>query len=601
MVLEDKSKIRNFVIISHIDHGKSTLADRFLELTNTIPKSKITPQYLDKMGLEKKHGVTIKMHPVRMVWQKEDAQSRHILNLIDTPGHADFSYEVSRALAAVEGAVLLVDATQGIQAQTVFNLEMAERQGLVIIPVINKIDLESAQIDKTKKEILGILKTQTEDIISISAKRGDGTVSLIKKIIAKIPPPKVNLNLPFRGLVFDSLYDAYQGVVVYVRVIDGKIKDNDRIHFLKGGVEGRVQEVGVFCPDFQKTKILEAGEIGYIKTGIKEIDKIKVGDTIVLSEFCQKTFPLPGFQVSKPIVFSDFFPQNSNNFDAFKKAILNLHLNDSSFSFAPQEREFIGRGYRLGFLGLFHLQIISERLREDYGIDLIVTHPTVSYKILKLNSEEIIANSPEDFPENFSKVYEYFSFVEIITPAVYLNKIYNLINNFGAEILETKNIPGFKKLKLIIKMPLRRLMENFYDELKSASCGFASMNWEIIDWQESDLVKLDILIAQRKEPSLSRVVEKAKIEKEARKMVQKLKKYFPPQLFSVPLQASLGGKIIARETVKALRKDVTAPLYGGDVTRKKKLLEKQKAGKKKLAKTTKINIPSEVIIKMLKE
>lgn len=598
---ENKSKIRNFVIISHIDHGKSTLADRFLELTNTLPKDKITPQYLDRMGLEKKHGVTIKMHPVRMVWQDKDSQLKYILNLIDTPGHADFSYEVSRALAAVEGAILLVDATQGIQAQTIFNLEMAQREKLVIIPAINKIDLESAQQDKTKKEILDILGNKIDDdIIAISAKRGDGVISLIEKIIEKIPSPQINFELPFKALVFDSLYDIYQGVVVYVRVIDGQIKNNDRIYFLREGIEARVQEVGIFSPNLQKTDVLESGQIGYIKTGIKEVERIKVGDTIALSDYREKISPLPGFQVPKPIIFSDFFPQDSNDFDIFKKGILNLHLNDSSFTFTPQEREFIGRGYRLGFLGLFHLQIISERLTEDCRIDLIITHPTVSYKILTLDGKEIIANCPEDFPESFLKVYELFCKVDIITPAIYLNKIYNLINNFGAEIIETKNISGFDKLNLIIKLPLRRLMENFYDELKSASSGFASMNWEILDWQESDLIKLDILIAGRKESSLARIVEKNNAEKEGRKMVQKLKEYFPPQLFPVPLQASIGGKIIARETVKALRKDVTAPLYGGDVSRKKKLLEKQKAGKKKLAKVGKINIPSEVIIKMLK-
>lgn len=623
MMADKFSLIRNFTIISHVDHGKSTLADRFLELTETIPKEKIGEQYLDKMSLEKERGITIKMHPCRMVWQAPNMEGKQefVLNLIDTPGHVDFSYEVSRALAAVEGAVLLVDAVKGIQAQTVANLELAKDENLTIVPAINKIDLPQAKEEETKEELAKILSISEDEILSISAKNGIGIEKLLSVIIKKVPPPTANLDSPLKALIFDSKYDLFQGVVAYIRVFEGEIRKGDKIYFLRKKIEEEVKEVGYFSPEFIQKEKLSAGEIGYIKTGVKEPEKIRVGDTIIKSgienESSGREFPagkksekskvadvkpLSGYNEPKPMIFTSIFPKEPSNFENLKKGIEELHLSDPSFTFEQERKEVLGIGFRCGFLGILHFEIVLERLKSEFSLFLLVARPTVLYKIIGKDNAEHLIYSPEDWLEatEVKEIKEPWIEAEIIASQKYFNNIFQLLSLFKANFLSSESL-GKDKIKIYIEMPFRKLIENFYDKLKTVSQGFASMSFKIGEMRAADLVKLDILVLRKKETTLSKIVGRSEAEREAREIVKKLKETFPSQLFSVPIQAAIGGKIIARETVKAKRKDVTAPLYGGDVTRKRKLLEKQKKGKKKMEKEGKINIPNEVIIGLLKE
>lgn len=623
--------IRNFVIISHIDHGKSTLADRFLEITKTIPKEKMREQYLDRMSLEREHGVTIKMHPVRMRYylnfpisdlefrdrlkaQGLESDSEFILNLIDTPGHVDFSYEVSRALAAVEGAILLVDVLKGIQAQTLANLELAKKENLIIIPVINKIDLASReQIEKRKEEISQFLSEEIDsflsldkkEILEISAKKGTGTENLILKIIEKIPPPKKETEKPFKALIFDSRYDPFFGVIAYLRVFEGKIKKGEKIYFLRKKIEGIAKEIGYFSPELKEGKELLAGEIGYLKTGIKDPEKIRVGETLIKSPIpdLYSIKALEGYQEPNPVVFSSIFPKEPSTFNDLRKAIEELHLSDPAFFYEREEKKGIGVGFRLGFLGIFHFEIILERLKKEFNLSFFIIRPSVSFEIIeKDKNESYFISSPQDFPESIKikEIREPWVKIEIFTPPSYFNNIFQLFPFFKINLLSNEYF-GKNMLKIIAEMPFRKLIENFYDKLKSVSQGFASLNFKIIDWRSAFLIKLDILILKKIEPTLSKIIEKDELEREARRAVERLKEIFPPQLYSVPLQAAVGGKIIARETIKAKRKDVTAPLYGGDVTRKKKLLKKQKLGKKKLLEKAKIALPQEIILNLLKE
>ena len=608
-MLQNFKQIRNFTIISHIDHGKSTLADRFLELTNTVSKEKIGNQYLDKMSLERERGITIKMHPCRMEWKDlsaEDSSSKYILNLIDTPGHVDFAYEVSRALAAVEGAVLLVDASKGVQAQTVANLELAKKEGLIIIPAINKIDLFNARIKETKKELSDVIGVSEGDILEISAKTGKGIENLILEIKNKIPRPENGEKKPFKALIFDSHYDQFQGVVAYVRVLEGEIKERDKIFFLRKKSDGEVKEVGFFSPGENKKEKLSFGEIGYIKTGIKNPGEIRVGDTIVSKSLNIKNQdilikPLAGYEETRPVIFTSIYPREPSSFEDLKKSIEELRLSDPSFTFEEERKEVFGTGFRCGFLGLLHFEVVLERLKKEYSLSLLVARPTILYKIIDKNEKEFLISSTEDWKNSseISKIKELFVDIEIITPQKYFNDVFQLFLDFKIEFNLSENF-GKDKLRIKAKMPFRKLIENFYDKLKSASHGFASMNFTKGEWRDANLVKLDILILKKNEPSLSKIVEISESQKEAREVVEKLKENLPRQLFSVPIQAAIGGKIIARETVKAKRKDVTASLYGGDVTRKNKLLDKQKKAKKRMQKEGKINIPNEVIIKLLR-
>ena len=618
--------VRNFVIIAHIDHGKSTLADRFLELTETVPQEKMRPQFLDMMDLERERGITIKMQPVRMNYTL--SLKPYTLNLIDTPGHVDFSYEVSRSLAAVEGAILLVDGTRGIQAQTIANLELAKKQGLVIIPAINKIDLSNARIEESAAEIANLLGIEKSEVIKISAKHGTNVKELLLTVIKKIPPPKGNQDAPLRALIFDSKYDLYKGVIAYVRIKDGKIKKDEKIYLIAAKTEGETKEVGFFKPGLAPDKELKAGEIGYLATGVKEPGKVMVGDTItkskiknrasiygseggkngeVLFDFQKsKTLevkPLPGYREPKPMVFVSIYPEDPEKFDLLREAISKLKLNDAALTFEPEMKEALGRGFRCGFLGSLHAEIVSERLQREFNLNLVISTPSVVYKIIDRKNQEELIKSATDWPENLSQVKETqepWIRLEVMTPIGYLGRVMEVLQGLEAEYKEKKYF-GQDKILLIYEAPLREVISGFYDKILGATQGFASMNYEILGFRGADLVKLEILIAGKKEEALSKIVPQIRALQEGSKFVKKLKEILPPQQFSVALQATISGKIIARETIKARRRDVTAPLYGGDYTRKRKLLERQKRGKKELKEKAQIRIPSKVFFEMLKE
>ena len=590
--------IRNFCILAHIDHGKSTLADRFLELTKTVPKEKMRPQYLDNMDLEREKGITIKMAPVRMIYKN------YILNLIDTPGHVDFSYEVSRSLAAVEGAILLVDATKGIQAQTIANLELARKQKLVIIPAINKIDLPQAKIKETKEDIAKLLDIPESEIFEISAKYGTNVEKIFEAIIEKVPPPKSDFLKPFRALIFDLKYEFFKGVIAFVRVFEGEIEVNEKIFLLLNKVEGQVKELGYFTPELKSQKKLTAGEIGYIATGIKEAGKVRVGDTITkFSIFNSQSLiePLPGYQEPKPMVFASFFPQNPDDFDLLKDALVKLKLNDPSLIFEQETKQGLGRGFLCGFLGTLHAEILAERIRREYKINLIISNPSVLYKVINNKGQEINIRSAANWPEpsQIRETLEPWIKLNIITPQIYLGRVLELLKTFEAKQISIDYL-GSEKVILIYEAPLRKIISGFYDKLKSISQGFASMNYEFLEYKKSDLVKLDILIAGKKEEAFSKIVHRKEAYEVGKKTVEKLKETLPAQLFAVALQAAISGKIIARETIKARARDVIAPLYGGDYTRKRKLLEKQKRGKKELKEKGRISIPTNVYFEVFK-
>jgi len=588
--------IRNFVIISHIDHGKSTLADRLLELTGTVLLNNMRPQYLDMMDLEREKGITIKMQPVYMKYVFKGHQ--YFLNLIDTPGHVDFFYEVSRSLAAVEGAVLLVDASKGIQAQTIGNLELAKKQKLVIIPVINKIDLPYARIDQTEKEISDLLDIDPSEILKISAKENINIEKILEAVIEKVPPPSIDKK-EFQALIFDSKYDQYKGVTAFVRIFGGEVKQGDKISLIKGKVDAEVKEVGIFTPRMTPVKILRAGEIGYLSTGVKEPGKVTVGETIG-SLGSDKA--LEGYQKPKPMIFLSIYPENYNNFELLKIALEKLNLNDASLTFKPEMKEGLGRGFQCGFLGLLHAEIIVERLKREFGLDLILSTPSVVYKIIKSNGKEDFVYTCADWPKDQAEIkgmLERWTKLKILTPMSYLGKVLELLETIDAKSIKTSYF-GADKSELIYETPLREIIsKNFYDKLKSVSQGFASIDYELLEWRPANLVKMDVLILERKEEALSRIVPQKEAEKEGRKMVQKLKELLPKQLFSVPLQAAIEGKIIARETMKANKKDVIASLYGGDYSRKRKLLEKQKKGKKELKQKGRIKIPPRSYLEIL--
>ncbi len=601
--MKNQSFTRNFVIISHVNHGKSTLADRFLELTKTISQKKMRPQYLDMMDLEREKGITIKMQPVRMNYTLHSKS--YILNLIDTPGHVDFSYEVSRSLAAVEGAILLVDATKGIQAQTLANLDLAKKQNLVILPVINKIDLQNAKIEETTEEIANLLEVEKNEVIKISAKSGTNVEKLLEKIIKKIPPPRGERDKPLRALIFDSKHDPYKGVICFVRVVDGQIKNGESIYLMVGEIGGKVKELGFFRPEFLPKEKLRSGEIGFLATGIKEPGKVRVGDTIISLkskvESLKLIEPLPGYKESKPMVFASFYPENLDDFEALKEALMKLKLNDASLTFEPERKEGLGRGYLCGFLGSLHAEIIAERLKREFGLNLVISTPSVVYKIITQKGEELLIYSPSDWPNPsiIKEIQEPWVKLEIITPPGYLGQVLEISEKLDGDYIERKYF-GQNRLLLIYEVPLREIIVGFYDKLKGSTQGYASMNYEILGYRPGDLVKLEILIAGKKEEIFSKIVPKNRTFTEGKKIVKKLKEILPPQLFSVALQAAISGKIIARATIKAKRRDVIAPLYGGDYTRKKKLLDRQKRGKKRLKELGKVRIPPQVYLEVFR-
>ena len=585
------------MIIAHIDHGKSTLADRFLELTGTVEKRKMHEQFLDANPLEREKGITIKMAPVRMEWQG------HVFNLIDTPGHVDFSYEVSRALAAVEGAILLVDATQGVQAQTVANLNLALKERIIIIPAVNKIDLPLAEVEKTEEEIATLLSIDSSGILKVSGKTGAGVEDLLRAVIEKVPSPSAKFpagDSPLRALIFDSLFDPYQGIIAYVRIADGEVRKGERVRFMTSGENAELLEVGVFSPDRTSKESLEAGEIGYLATGIKEPEKVRVGDTVIADNISDVE-PLTGYREPEPMVFASLFPENQDEHDLLRESLKKLKLNDAALVFEPEESSALGRGFRAGFLGMLHMEIVSERLRREYGLMLTFTNPSVAFRV-KAAGEKIVVYAATKMPESheLESIEEPWVEVEIITPPTYFGALTALINDRGGTIVSTKTLAG-DRLLVRFEAPLREIIIDFYDKLKSISHGFASLSYEMLGFREADLVRLDILVAGEKVAPLAEMVPREKAYFIGRQRAEKLKELLAKELFAIAIQAEVEGKIIARETLSALKKDVTGYLYGGDRTRKMKLWKKQKRGKKKLKETGKVKIPPEIYLKMLKK
>ncbi len=593
--------IRNFSIIAHIDHGKSTLADRMLEVTHTIEARKMREQVLDDMELEREKGITIKMRPVRMEYSY--GGQKYILNLIDTPGHIDFSYEVSRALKAVEGSILLVDATQGVQAQTLTTLEMAKKAGIKIIPVLSKIDSPLARKDEIKLEMAKLLDCKVEEIMETSGKTGEGVDELLKEIIRLIPAPKLeiqNTKSP-RALVFDFQYSSHKGVIVYIRVMEGKIKKDDELEFKIAGKKFFALEVGIFAPEETPADNLSAGEIGYIVTGIKESGVASVGDTIVA--FRSSVPALPGYMKPSPVVWASIYPENADDFALLAQALGRLSLSDSSFSYEEESSGSLGRGFRSGFLGLLHLEIITERLKREFHLNLVIATPSITYEVVLKNGKTETIYSPSLFPEHGQvvSVKEPWMSVTIITPSSYTGAVYKLLYDHEAE-LGAMDDSSLGRVSMHIKMPLRELMRNFFDELKSVSSGYASLSYEFESLRVADVMRMDILVAEEPVEAFTRVVARRRMQEEAEKTVVKLASVLPRQMFVTKIQARADGRIVSSETLSALRKDVTGYLYGGDITRKMKLLEKQKKGKAKMKERGKgtVNIPHDVFLKMMK-
>lgn len=593
----DQKNIRNFCIIAHINHGKSTLSDRFLELTHTIEMSKMKPQLLDQMELERERGITIKLAPVQMkfVYKNQD----YILNLIDTPGHADFSYEVSRSLAAVEGAILLVDASKGVQAQTVAHFEQSQKENLVIIPAINKIDLVSSKIETVEKEIKSLVGEDLP-IFKISAKDSTGVEGLLEEVIEKIPAPKGDPQKPLRALVFDSFYDPFLGVIAQVRIIDGKVSARTKLKFLRNEEKFEAKEVGIFKPQLSPCAELQTGAIGYIATGLKEINLVRVGDTISEAEGVAQ--PLPGYKEIQPVVFSSFYPEQDKDFEVLRDGLWKLKLNDAALRFEPEKSGTLGRGFRCGFLGLLHMEIVKERLKREFNIEPVITLPSVAYKVHMLNGEILEISNLTHLPDNaqYSLIEEPWSDIEIIAPLSYMGSLMELLSGRRAINLNNDFISG-EKLVIRAQLPLSEMISDFYDRLKSLSSGFASLSYNIIGWKKGDLVRLDIFVAQEKVEAMSRIVPKQSAYYEGKEMIEKLKDLLPRVMFPQALQAVVGGKVLARETIPALKKDVTGYLYGGDITRKRKLWEKQKRGKKKMTARGHVEIPSDVFLKLFKK
>jgi len=599
--------IRNFSIIAHIDHGKSTLADRMLEKTNTIEARKMQDQVLDSMELERERGITIKMQPVRMnyVYEGQD----YILNLIDTPGHIDFSYEVSRALKAVEGSILLVDATQGVQAQTLTTLGMAREAGLTIIPVLSKVDSPLARVEEIKKEVVKLLECNPEDILETSGRTGEGVELLLQEVIKKISPPKHTNEVldakNFQSLIFDFKYSTHKGVIVFIRVTDGKVSRNTPLNFKISKKTFTNIEVGIFAPDETPVESLSAGEIGYVVTGIKEPGIASVGDT--LSSISDTREPLPGYMSPKPVVWASIYPESQDDFNELKQALGKLKLSDSSYTYEEESSGALGRGFRCGFLGMLHLEIISERLHREFDLELVVTMPTITYEVTyktgpKKDKSEIIY-SPSYFPDEglLSNIREPWVECVIILPVKYLSNIMTLLYDHEAELGNSENF-GDDRTRLTLMMPLRELMRNFFDKLKSASSGFASISYEIVGMRDADVVRMDILVADEVLPAFSRVVSKRRVEEECETTVEKLHGILPRQMFVMKIQGKALGRIISSKTVSAFSKDVTQHMYGGDITRKMKLREKQKKGKKKMKERGRgsVDIPHDVFLKMMR-
>ncbi len=592
-----ETEIRNFSIIAHIDHGKSTLADRMLEVTGTVPARKMKDQVLDQMELEREKGITIKMQPVRMKYNLDGKD--YILNLIDTPGHIDFSYEVSRALKAVEAVVLLVDSTQGVQAQTLSTLAMAQEQNLPIIPVLNKIDLPNSQVEEVAEEITKLLGCTREEIFAVSAKTGDGVARVIESVISLTPKPSNNENDKLQGIVFDFDYSNHQGVILYVRIFGGSLKKGESLRLLGAKKDFITQEVGIFVPTKEITGKLEVGEIGYIVTGIKRPGIAQVGDTVTNAKNTAEA--ISGYKNPTPVVWASVYPESQDDFEDLKQALLKLKLSDSSISFEEETSGSLGRGFRCGFLGMLHLEIIAERLKREFNLNLILATPTISYTIVHNNGKVENIYSPNKFPDHgsYKEVREPWVRLTIVTPMNLLGSIMQILPAHEGVAGDTEMLSG-GRAKFYVEMPLRELMRNFFDDLKSASSGYASLSYEFIGERIANVTRLDLLLAGEPVSAFAKVVSQARAEREAKETVERLKEVLPRQMFAFKIQAQLNGRIIASREMKALKKDVTDALYGGDITRKMKLREKQKKGKKKMKEQGKVEIPHDVFIKLMK-
>ena len=598
-MIQDPAYIRNFSIIAHIDHGKSTLSDRILELTGTVAKRDMTEQLLDSMDIERERGITIKSQAVRVDYTSDDGQT-YQFNLIDTPGHVDFTYEVSRSLAACDGAVLVVDATQGVEAQTVANAMMAMNADLEIIPLINKIDLPAADPERVKAEIEDGLAIPADDAILASGKTGAGVHDLLEAVVYNIPAPTGDADAPLRALIFDSYFDAYRGVVALVRVVDGMMRKGDRIRMMATGTETLVEEVGARRPAEIATPHLSVGEVGYLVTGLKDVSQVKVGDTITLAEGGVEE-PLPGYREAKPMVFTGLFPIEGDQYEPLKEALEKLSLNDPALIWEPEKSHALGFGFRVGFLGLLHMEVIKERLEREFGLDLLATAPSVEYHVYRKGGEMISLHSPQEMPDpgEIDRIEEPYLQAKILIPPDYVGAVMDLtVSRRGTFV--TMNYLSQTTVEMLWEIPLSELIMDFFDKLKSNTKGYASLDYDFLGYKPSHLVKLDILLSGKPIDALSFIVHKDKAYDRGRVLCDKLKEIIPRQMFEVPIQAAIGGRVLARQTVKAKRKDVLAKCYGGDISRKRKLLEKQKAGKKRMKAIGNVEVPQEAFMAILK-
>ncbi len=597
--MTDQAHIRNFCIIAHIDHGKSTLADRLLEFTGTVSKRELMEQTLDQMDLEREKGITIKAQAVRMRYTALNGEE-YELNLIDTPGHVDFTYEVSRSLAACEGALLVIDATQGVEAQTLANLYLAIEADLTIVPVINKIDLPSADPERVRQEVVDVVGLPADECILASAKEGIGTQDILEAIIKRVPAPKGEPAQPLRALVFDSHYDAYKGVIAYVRVVDGQLHTNERVQMMATGSQTDILEAGSFHPRLVSSDELTTGEVGYIATGFKNVKDCRVGDTVTVPETLDEIEPLPGYRPAKPMVFAGLYPIDSDDYPILRDALDRLQLNDAALYYEPETSNALGFGFRCGFLGLLHMEIIQERLEREYDLEILATAPSVEYRVTKSDGEVISVDNPSEMPDfgEIEKIEEPWMDISIFSPSRYIGAIMELVTTRRGIYKDLKYIEA-ERVLLTYSLPLAEMIVDFYDQLKSRTQGYASLDYSMGSYQESDLVKLDILVNGVPVDALSLIVHRDKAYYQGRALVGRLRKLIPRQLFEVPIQAAIGSRVIARETVKAMRKDVLAKCYGGDVTRKRKLLEKQKEGKKRMKMVGSVEIPQDAFMAVL--
>jgi GTP-binding protein LepA len=586
-----QDRIRNFSIIAHIDHGKSTLADRILELTNTVSGREMREQVLDSMELERERGITIKAQAVRVNWKG------HQLNLIDTPGHVDFTYEVSRSLQACEGAVLVVDAAQGIEAQTVANAYLAIENDLELLPVVNKIDLPQADPDKAAKELADLIGGNPDDVLRVSAKTGQGVEAILDSVIDRIPPPAGAPGSPPRALIFDSSYDQYRGVVAFVRAVDGEFRTRERLQAIAQGTRFEAEELGFFSPTMRPGETLAAGEVGYVITGLKDVSRLRVGDTLTSVER-PATEPLPGYKDVKPMVFAGLFPTDSDDYPDLRDALEKLKLNDAALVYEPETSQALGFGFRCGFLGLLHMEIVRERLEREFDLDLLVTAPNVAYRVRTKDGEEVEVHNPAEMPAEIEQVEEPYIRASVIVPKEYVGPVMELCTERRGRFDHMEYLSEDRAV-LIYELPLAEVVVDFYDQLKSRTRGYASFDYDIIGFREGDLVRLDVLIAGESVDALSLILHRGSAYGRGRALVDKLREEIPRQLFDVPVQAAIGSRVIARETIKAKRKDVLAKCYGGDITRKRKLLERQKAGKKRMKQVGAVEVPQEAFLAVL--